>query len=59
MKCEIIISVAAWNALYVLAQEYLHKGGNSLGIVNADLEEAVTALGEADRIVRADNEEEE
>ena len=58
MKTEIAISAAAWNALYILAQEYLHKGGNTLGINSDDVAEAHEALGYADRIVQKSEDEE-
>ena len=59
MKTEITISEAAWIALHALALEYLSKGGKLPGVTDEAVEEAFNALGEADRIVRADEEEEE
>ena len=57
MKTEMTLSEAAWIALHTLAWEYLAKGGNLPSITMEAVEEAFNALGEADRIVRADEEE--
>ena len=52
MNTEIKISRRAAEEICALIEEYLHEGGS--GFDNLLLEEALTALGEADRIVVGD-----
>jgi hypothetical protein len=50
MKKEIAISRAAWNAAFLILQEFVHQGGVLRGVKMKHAEEAMNALAWADRI---------